>query len=136
MSNERVGDNEFILRHVPGSTTWQAAGPRITSKNFELRQGETGVSVSRQAITSPVALMARLGDPNAGSRIAIVSVAAVRLLGLDVVPDPKDYDAGHAEIRSGTVALSSHAVRKQLAALFTFLPVASTSGDGSPPVSP
>jgi hypothetical protein len=136
MADERVGDNEFILRHVPGGTTWQAPGPRITSKNFELRQGESGVSVSRQAITSAEVLIARLGDPDAGSCIAIASVAAVRLLGLDVVPDPKDYDAGHAEIRSGTAALSSQTVRRQLATLFTFLPIPSTSGDGSPPALP
>lgn len=112
-----VRDDELILRHVPGGTTWQAPGPRITSKNFELRAGETGISVSRQSITSPAALMARLGDPAKGSRI----VAAIRALGLEVVPDPKDYDLGHAEIRDGTASLSSHAVRKELAKLFQFL---------------
>lgn len=56
--NTAVSSDDDILRHVPGGTTWQAPGPRITSKNFELRAGETGVSVSRQSITSPNALMA------------------------------------------------------------------------------
>jgi hypothetical protein len=119
-----VCDDDILLRHVPGGTTWQAPGPRITSKNFELRAGETGISASRQSITSPAALMARLGDPAKGSRIAAASVAAIRAIGLEVVPDPKDYDPGHAEIRDGTASLSSHAVRKELAKLFQFLPSA------------
>lgn len=119
-----VADVEVILRHIPGGTTWQAPGPRITSKNFELRPGETGVSVSRIAITSPDQLMARLGDPAKGSRIAAGAVAEVRNLGLEVVPDPKDYDLGHAEIRSATADLGDQTVRRQLAKLFQFLPVA------------
>jgi len=118
-----VGDDEVILRHIPGGTTWQAPGPRITSKNFELRPGETGISVSRAGITSPDQLMARLGDPTKGSRIAAGAVAEVRDLGLEVVPDPKDYDLGHAEIRSATASLGDQAVRRQLAKLFQFLPV-------------
>lgn len=117
-----ITDDEMVLRHVPGGTTWQAPGPRITSKNFELRAGETGISVSRQSVTSADALMARLGNPATGSRIAVADVAAIRALGLEVVPYPKDYDVGHAEIRAGTVELSGQAVRKQLAKLFTFLP--------------
>ncbi len=124
MTEEFIPDDEFVLRHIPGGTTWQAPGPRITSKNFELRAGETGVSVSRQAVTSAGALMARLGNPTTGSRIAVASFAAIRALGLEVVPDAKDYDAGHAEIRDGTAALSDKKVRNRLAALFAFLPVA------------
>lgn len=67
--------------------------------------------------------MARIGDPSAGSRIAIASVAAIRALGLEVVPDPRDYDLGHAEIRPAGADLSSHPIRKRLAALFAFLPI-------------
>ncbi len=122
MDADSIADDESLLRHIPGGTTFQASGPRITSKNFELRAGETGVSVSRQAITSADALMTRLGDPAKGSRIAVASVAAIRALGLEVVPDPKDYDAGHAEIRSGTTDVRSHSVRNQLKQLFSFLP--------------
>lgn len=125
MRSEQVTDDELVLRHIPGGTTWQAPGPRITSKNFELRAGETGISVSRQVITDAAALMARLGNPASGSRIASASVKAIRDLGLDVVPDPKDYDAGHAEIRSASADLGSQAVRQQLSRLFTFLPAGS-----------
>ena len=123
MTPATIGDEVFVFRHIPGGTTWQAPGPRITSKNFELRSGETGISVSRQDVTSAAALMARLGSPATGSRIAVASVAAIRELGLEVVPDAKDYDPGHAEIRPGTADLANHLLRKQLAALFTFLPI-------------
>ena len=122
MSEHLIADDEFVFRHIPGGTTFQAPGPRITSKNFELRATETGISVSRQAMTSAEELMARLGNPSAGSRIAVASVAAIRALGMEVVPDPKDYDAGHAEIRAANANLKSLSVLHQLKSVFTFLP--------------
>jgi hypothetical protein len=130
VAEQPIADTEQLIRHIPGGTTWQAPGPRITSKNFELRPGETGISVSREDITPADVLMARLGNPTAGSRIAVEPVAAIRALGLEVVPDPKDYDTGHAEIRAGSADLSSHALRKKLANLFAFLPPEATpTGD-------
>ena len=80
MPDDRVADQEVILRHIPGGTTFQAPGPRITSKNFELRAGEAGISVSRQVITTPDQLMARLGNPAAGSRVATATAGALRAL--------------------------------------------------------
>lgn len=120
--SDPVHDGEILLRHIPGGTTWQAPGPRITSKNFELRPGETGISVSRAGTTSPDQLMARLGDPTKGSRIAAGSVADVRTLGLEVVPDEKDYDPGHALICSAAADLKDQTVRRHLAKLLQFLP--------------
>lgn len=118
-----VGDDEEILRHVPGGTLFQAPGPRITSKNFELRASlsETGLSVSRAGMTSAADLMARLGNPAAGSRIAVASVAEIRAVGLDVVPAPIDEDAGHAEIRAAAASLTTQSVRKRLAMIFRFI---------------
>ena len=121
--SDPVHDGEIILRHIPGGTTWQAPGPRITSKNFELRSGEKGISVSRAGITSPDQLMARLGDPVKGSRIAAGTAAEVRTLGLVVVPDEKEYDLGHALICSATADLNDQKVRRQLAKLFQFVHV-------------
>lgn len=117
-----VGDEVFVIRHIPGGTTFQKPGPELTSYNFKLRSNETGLSVSRAALTAPGMLMARLGDPNAGSKIARASVAEIRALGLEVVAVPLDYDAGHAEIRSATTSLDEKDVRRQLAKLFEFLP--------------
>jgi hypothetical protein len=56
-----IADDEILLRHIPGGTLWQAPGPRITSANFQLRHDrqETGVSVTRLAITSPERLIER-----------------------------------------------------------------------------
>lgn len=118
-----MGDDEIVLRHIPGGTFFQAPGPRITSKNFELRpdRNETGLSVSRSTMTTPADLMARLGNPAAGSRIAAAGVLAIRAIGLEVVPSPIDQDAGHAEIRDATASLTSQPVRKRLAMIFQFL---------------
>jgi hypothetical protein len=121
MTHDHLQDDEIVLRHIPGGTTWQAPGPRITSKNFELRPGEAGVSVSRAGLTTPDRFMARLGDPAKGSRIASASINGIRALGLDVIPDPIPDDAGHALIVSDTASLGNQPVRKQLAALFAFL---------------
>ena len=121
-ANNQVPDDEVILRHIPGGTTFQAQGPRITSKNFDLRAGEAGISVSRQAVTAPDQLMARIGDPAAGSRIAFATVAAVRALGLEVVPDPIADDPGHALILGVPVGLGGQSVRKQLSMTFRFVP--------------
>lgn len=56
---DEITDDEYVLRHIPGGTLWQAPGPRITSANFGLRhdRGETGVSVTRQRITAPGRLL-------------------------------------------------------------------------------
>ena len=120
-----IGDDEILLRHIPGGTRWQAPGPRITSGNFQLRHDrqETGVSVTRQRITAPQRLMELLGgNREEGSRVAAVLTADVRALGLRVVPKPLPDDPGHAEIQSDEQNLDDHACRKKLSLLFRFLP--------------
>src|SRR5438132_440302 len=119
-----IADDEILLRHIPGGTLWQAPGPRITSSNFQLRhdRNETGVSVTRLRITSPERLLELVGgDPVAGSRVASVGSAAVRAIGLQVVPKPLEEDPGHAEIQSATASLDDPACRKRLAMAFQFV---------------
>jgi hypothetical protein len=121
-----ISDDEFLLRHIPGGTLWQSPGPRITSANFQLRhdRAETGVSVTRLKITSAQRLLELVGgNLQQGSRIALVQVADVRALGLQVVPKPLEEDPGHAEIQSGQASLDEHACRKRLALLFRFMPI-------------
>ncbi len=119
-----IADDEYLLRHIPGGTLWQAPGPRITSANFQLRhdRSETGVSVTRFNITTPERLLELVGGGvEKGSRIASVRAGDVRALGLKVVPKPLAEDAGHAEIQANTVSLDDHACRKRLALMFQFV---------------
>jgi hypothetical protein len=119
-----IADDELILRHIPGGSLWQATGTRITSANFRLRhnRGETGVSVTRLAITSPDRLIELVGgNVGAGSRIAVASAGQIRALGLRVVPAPLDSDPGHAEIQSDTASLDEKDLQRRLANLFQFL---------------
>jgi hypothetical protein len=129
-----IADDEYLLRHIPGGTLWQAAGPRITSANFQLRhdRNETGASVTRWKTTTPEQLLNLVGGKlEPGSRVAQVQVREVRALGLRVVPKPLDEDPGHAEIQSDAASLDDHATRKKLAALFQFLPEVPPAGSGA-----
>jgi hypothetical protein len=122
---DEILDDEWLLRHIPGGSLWQAPGPRITSANFQLRpdRGETGVSVTRQKLTSSEQLIAIVGGSiEKGSRVAAVQTGEVRALGLKGVPKPLPGDAGHAEIQADGALLKSQAVRKRLAMLCHFLP--------------
>jgi hypothetical protein len=118
-----VADDEVVLRHIPGGPAFQQPpGPRITSLNFKLRRGESGVSVTRASITPAARLLAIVGgDPASGSRIASAQVGGIRALGLSVIPDPTDADPGHAVIRSDTADLNAQSVRRELAKLFQFV---------------
>jgi hypothetical protein len=120
-----IGDDECLLRHIPGGSLWQAPGPRITSANFQVRhdRNETGVSVTRLKFTPPERLLELIGGSiDKGSRVASTRAGDVRAPGLKVVPKPLPDDAGHAEIQSDTVSLDDHACRKKLALLFEFVP--------------
>ncbi len=127
MNPAPVLDEESLLRHIPpGGTTPTAAGIRVNSDNFRLRKGETGVSVSRAGMTTVTALIARVGgDLSAGSVAPSAEVAAVRALGLEVVPVLLDDDSGHAEIRSASADLEDRKLRRRLAELFRPLDAAS-----------
>ena len=120
-----ITGDEMLLRHIPGGTRWQAPGPRITSANFQLRHdcNETGVSVTRLRMTTPQRLLELVGGSREeGSRLAAVSTADVRALGLRVVSKPLQEDPGHAEIQSDEASLDDHACRKRLSLLFRFMP--------------
>ena len=124
-----IDDDEIILRHIPGGSTWQAPGPRITSLNFRPRTviGETDLSVNRLRYTSPEQLVELVkGDAAKGSRVAWATVGAVRALGLKVEPKPiEPDDLGHSSIESTDAAdLGSQAIQRKLAMLFQFVEVA------------
>ena len=116
-----IADDELILRHIPGGTTWQKADGSIASPNFRLRPGEDGISVSRLVITSTEAFMTRLGDPATGSRIAVARAGDLRALGFEVVSAPIPGDTGHAEIRPTTADATAKQTQKALAMLFRYV---------------
>ena len=118
---DAIADDELILRHIPGGTTWQKADGSIASPNFRLRPGEDGISVSRLAITSTEAFMTRLGDPATGSRIAVARAGDLRALGFEVVSVPIPGDTGHAELRPTTADASAKQTQKALAMLFRYV---------------
>ena len=123
MSDVPIAEDEIILRHIPGGTTFQASGPRLTSINFQVRTatGETGVSVTRKVMMNPDEFIVWVGaDIANGSRIATATAGDILALGLQVVRDPLPDNPGHAEIRSGSASLSDRATRRRLANLFQF----------------
>lgn len=125
-----IVDDEYLLRHIPGGSLWQAPGPRITSANFRIRhdRNETGISVTRLIITTPERLLELVaGSLQTGSRVASARAGEVRALGLRVVPKPLEEDPGHSEIQSDRASVDDHACRKKLALVFHFLPEAKGS---------
>lgn len=117
-----ISNDEFILRHIPGGTSWQVPPDgRIASTNFRFRPGETGISLSRVAVTSAEKMMSRLGTPETGSRIAVARVGDLRELGFDVIAVPIPEDLGHAEIRPTTNTIVTKAMQRTLAALFQYV---------------
>ena len=121
-----IDDDEIILRHIPGGSTWQAAGPRITSLNFRPRTviGESDLSVNRLRFTAPERLVELLkGDAAKGSRVARATAGAVRALGLRVEPKPiEPDDLGHSSIESTDAAdLGSQSIQRKLSLIFQFV---------------
>ena len=121
-----IADDEILFRHIPGGTTWQAPGPRITSLNFRPRKvlGETDLSVTRHCYISADQLLALVGgDREKGSRVAWVTAGEVRALGLKVEPKPiEPDDPGHAAIASTeSTDLGSQSVQRKLSVLFRFV---------------
>lgn len=122
-----IDDDEVVLIRIPPGTLWTAPGPRITSKNFQLRPHEDGISVSRKRFTSreellalvPGDILSRMGSIDEW-QVAEATVGSIRRLGFEVVPDPTDDDAGHALIITGAHSFASHAWRRKLAKLFRF----------------
>lgn len=89
-----IPDDEFVLRRIPPGEPWVRAELELTTANFKPRRhlGETGISVSRERLTSasellariPVEFRDRLGRGDLW-RVARASVREIRNLGLDVV---------------------------------------------------
>jgi len=115
-----IPDEELCLRRVPPGSSWVRQG-QLTSGNFQLKPGETGISVSRASITSPARLLRQISSPR-GWTVAQTTARDIRHLGLDVIPKPTPLDAGHAEIIPTPCRLT-HSVRRKLASVFEIIRV-------------
>ena len=89
---------------------------------------ETGVSVTRLAITSAARLL-RLVAAVIRPLVRVwqsARVGDIRAWRMCVVPRPVAEDPGHAEIQSGAASLDEHLTRRKLANLFRLLPESPT----------
>ena len=123
LPTDPIADDDILIRRVPPGEAWQKPGPVPTSVNVELRPGETCLSASRVAITSPKALLDQTGARREQGWLVIrAKVADLRAFGLHVVSKPTDLDPGHVEIEPGGVELSRRSVRRALIKLFNVVP--------------
>jgi hypothetical protein len=123
LPTDPIADDEVLIRRVPPGEAWQKPGPVPTSVNVELRPGETGLSASRAALTTPIAILAQIGASREQGWLVIqAKVGDLRAFGLHVVSKPTDLDPGHVEIEPAGVELSRRSVRRSLIKLFSVVP--------------
>ena len=123
LPTDPLEDDEFLIRRVPPGESWQKSGPIPTSVNVEMRSGESGLSASRAAITTPHALLAQIGASREQGWLVIrAKVSDLLAFGLDVVMKPTDVDSGHVEIEPAGVDLGRRSVRRALIKLFSVVP--------------
>ena len=120
---ESIGDDEIVLRHIPGGETYQVPPTsRISSGNFDLKLGEQGASVSWSVRKTPTDLVQAM-DGDETSRVAAARVGDIRAMGLDVIHDPQPDDPAHCLIIDQTATLKNRKTRQKLAAtVFSYLP--------------
>jgi hypothetical protein len=106
VSDDRLPDHEPLLLRIPPTSPWFAPPDRITSANFRLRKGHSGLSVYRERIASAGDVLTEPNVP-AGCFLVTATVGEVRALAnakgerlnLDVIAVADENDPGHAEIR-------------------------------------
>lgn len=127
MCGKPIPDYELVYRRIPNRSEWFEPPDKITSHNFRLRTGETGLSVYRANFVTPTELLLRGNMPE--GRIAFATAGAIRnlenpqgeSLGLTVVEADDEREQGHAEIRHSGSANFTKAVSKALRDVFQLL---------------
>ena len=104
----RISDGDTILKRIAASDdehqTVQQRGDVLTATSLGIKPGRRNAypSWSLKRVTSAHSLLdieKRKGRDMTGWSVAAVEVCQVRELGLDVVHDPTDDDAGHCLIK-------------------------------------
>lgn len=126
ISSDSISSDEFILRRIPNQTYYlgKLTNPHINHHNFELKDGEEGISCNLESLMSAEILLSR---PEAipGSRVGRARVGDIRAQGFQVVAveDTNDLtNVGHCEIRiDNRLLLEDKAIRNQLVQIFTLM---------------
>ena len=125
MSGEPVHDDEVLLRRIPPGDRWFEPPNRVSTFNFKLRKGESGLSVYRGGTVREEELLGMPGTIE-GSFVLTAGAAEIRRLtdaegnplGLDVVAVDEEQNPGHAEIRGPEPGRLSRAASRALRGLF------------------
>ncbi len=93
-----VADDELLYRRIPASTQWyELASGFLKPESFAPHKtNESGLSVSRAKYVS-IAEAAR-GRPGKSYYIAVLRAGDLRQAGIEVVPEPRPGDPGHAAL--------------------------------------
>lgn len=138
VSDQKLSDEEILYRRIPSGSRWFEPPDRLTSANFKLRRGESGLSVYRASIVSKEEVLAGT-SVCPGGLLAATTVGDVRRavnasgepLDLDVVVTGDEDDPGHAEIRSPHSKKLSNAAAKSMKGFFKLVDI--HRDEASPP---
>ena len=125
VSDQKLSDEEILYRRIPNGSQWLEPPDRLTSANFKLRRGESGLSVYRAGkVSKKEVLSGTTVRPD--SLLAVTTVGDIRRavdgrgerLCLDVVATDDEEDPGHAEIRGPHSNRLSNAAAKAMKDIF------------------
>lgn len=98
IGSEPVASTETALRRIPlGYIPTPKDGPSFRAF-MPTDADESGLSVTRSGFSKPSGVGRNLARPEKQYYVAELSVAALREIGLDVIPSPLPDNPGHAEI--------------------------------------
>lgn len=125
MPEKTIADDELLYRRIPPGSSWFEPPDRISSFNFKLRPGESGISVYRVAIVDASDVLKK-PEAKSGSGVAQAAAGPIRTacdasnkpFDLDVVPTADEHDPGHAEIRGPSLHHRPKLTAKALCKLF------------------
>ena len=107
------------MRRIPPGAPYFEPPDRVTSANFKLRKGETGISVYRERYVSEEALLQK-PDAIPGSFVVRATAREVRdlkngkgePLNIDAIPVNHELDPGHAELHGRLNASAAEALKR------------------------
>ena len=127
MADQRISDNEIVVLRIPPGKVWFELPDRITSANFKLKSGATGLSVFRLSLAAEDEVLSPVRGGLPGSFLVSATVGSVRecanaageLFHLDVVDDDESGEnPGHALIVAPGPGKFTKSISKSLQKIF------------------